>query len=37
MKLLFVLVSGIILISFLSAVITTALLRQTQLFLDQNR
>ena len=37
MKLLFILVSGTIVISFLSAVITTALLRQTQLFFDQNR
>lgn len=37
MKLLFILVSGTIVISFLSAVIATALLRQAQLFFDQNR
>lgn len=37
MKLLLILATGAVTILFLSAVITTALLRQTQIFFDQNR
>ena len=37
MKLLLTLAAGAVTILFLSAAITTALLRQTQIFFDQNR
>lgn len=37
MKLLLILAAGAVTILFLSATITTTLLRQTQIFFDQNR